>query len=73
MESADFVEEMIRDRVVPYGAKTYADLDIKPAKVTDGLPIEPVRHFRVGGYRWGDMATVAKDVPEHIKKYYNMK
>jgi len=42
-------------------------------QVTDGLPMEPVRHFRVGGYSWGDMATVAKDVPENIRKYYNIK
>lgn len=42
-------------------------------QVTDGLAIEPVRTYRVGGYRWGDMASVAKDVPEAIRKYYNIK
>ena len=41
--------------------------------MTEGLPIEPVRHYRSGGYNWGDMATVAKDVPEAIRKYYNIK
>jgi NADH dehydrogenase (ubiquinone) 1 alpha subcomplex subunit 9 len=41
-------------------------------QITEGLPLEPVRHFRKGGYRWGDMATVAKDVPESIRKYYNL-
>eukprot|EP00983_Pelagomonas_calceolata_P133693 1161986-Pelagomonas_calceolata.AAC.11 len=35
--------------------------------------MEPVRHFRVGGYSWGDMASMAKDVPENIRKYYNIK
>ncbi len=30
-----------------------------------------MRHFRVGGYAWGDMSNVAKDVPESIRKYYN--
>lgn len=43
------------------------------AQVTEGLPIEPVRHFRVGGYGWGDMARVATNVPEAIRKYYNIK
>lgn len=48
-------------------------LHARKPQVTDGLPMEPVRHFRVGGYRWGDMASVAKDVPESIRKYYNIK
>lgn len=42
-------------------------------QVTEGLAIEPVRHFRVGGYGWGDMARVATNVPEAIRKYYNIK
>jgi hypothetical protein len=42
-------------------------------QVTEGLPIEPVRHFRVGGYAWGDMSQVADKVPEAIRKYYNLK
>lgn len=45
----------------------------RPTQVTDGLPLEPARHFRVGGYRWGDMATVAEHVPENIRKFYNIK
>ncbi|EFJ44232.1 NADH:ubiquinone oxidoreductase 39 kDa subunit [Volvox carteri f. nagariensis] len=73
MATDDYVEECLRDKVVPAGVKGYADLDIVPQKVTDGLPIEPVRHARVGGYRWGDMANVAKDVPESVRKYYNIK
>ncbi|KAF5842982.1 NADH:ubiquinone oxidoreductase 39 kDa subunit [Dunaliella salina] len=71
--SVDYVEEATRDRVMPAGALGYKDLDFKSNKVTDGLPMEPVRHFRVGGYSWGDMASVAKDVPENIRKYYNIK
>lgn len=42
-------------------------------QVTDGLPLEPVRHYRKGGYGWGDMAKVARNTPEHIRKYYNLK
>lgn len=71
--SLDYVEESSRDNLAPLGSLGYAALGIKPNKVTDGLPLEPVRHFRKGGYRWGDMASVAKDVPESIKKYYNIK
>jgi hypothetical protein len=36
-------------------------------QVTEGLALEPVRHFRKGGYRWGDMESVAKHVPDAIK------
>ncbi|GFR45652.1 hypothetical protein Agub_g7063 [Astrephomene gubernaculifera] len=73
MATDDYVEESLRDKVVPAGALSYADLGITPQKVTDGMAIEPVRHSRVGGYRWGDMATVAKDIPESVRKYYNIK
>lgn len=73
MATSDYVEEMQRDKVVPAGAYGYEQLEIVPQKVTDGIAIEPVRHARVGGYRWGDMATVAKDVPESVRKYYNIK
>lgn len=52
LATEDYVEEMLRDKVVPAGALGYADLGIVPQKVTDGLAIEPVRHARVGGYRW---------------------
>ncbi len=52
MATDDYVEESLRDKVVPPLVKGYADLDIVPQKVTDGLAIEPVRHARVGGYRW---------------------
>ena len=70
--SADYVEEMMRGKVAPRGSLGFNDLSISPTKVTEGLPIEPVRHFRVGGYGWGDMAEIAKDVPEVIRKYYNL-
>ncbi len=73
MFSADYVEEMTKGKVAPPGAMGFSDLGIKATKVTEGLPIEPVRHFRVGGYSWGDMATVASNVPEAIRKYYNIK
>lgn len=52
MATSDYVEEMQRDKVVPAGAYGYEQLEIVPQKVTDGIAIEPVRHARVGGYRW---------------------
>lgn len=63
MATSDYVEEMQRDKVVPAGAYGYEQLEIVPQKVTDGIAIEPVRHARVGGYRWvqvwGPRALVA--------------
>ncbi|GAX76358.1 hypothetical protein CEUSTIGMA_g3804.t1 [Chlamydomonas eustigma] len=73
MFSSDYIDEMMKDKITPRGALGFSDLGIMPTKVTEGLPIEPVRHYRVGGYSWGDMANVAKDVPEAIRKYYNLK
>lgn len=73
MFSADYIDEISSGKVAPVGSLGYKDLNIMPTKVTEGLPIEPVRHFRVGGYAWGDMSNVAKDVPESIRKYYNLK
>ncbi|KAG1674228.1 hypothetical protein FOA52_013848 [Chlamydomonas sp. UWO 241] len=71
--SSDYVDEMTAGKIAPHGALGLKDLGITPTKVTEGLPIEPVRHFRVGGYAWGDMAHVADKVPEAIRKYYNLK
>lgn len=51
MATGDYVEEMLRDKVAPGGSLGYSELGLTPQKVTDGLPIEPVRHMRVGGYR----------------------
>lgn len=51
MATADYVEESLGDKMVPPGVKGYADLEIVPQKVTDGMALEPVRHARVGGYR----------------------
>eukprot|EP00955_Chlamydomonas_euryale_P075955 362507-Chlamydomonas_euryale.AAC.5 len=73
MFSSDYVEEVLAPKVVPAGALGFDALGINPMAVTEGLPIEPVRHFRAGGYGWGDMSQVADKVPEEIKKYYNLK
>ena len=36
-------------------------------------PLPPPRSFhRVGGYRHGDMKSVSKAVPDHIKKFFGL-
>nr|7ARC_P Chain P, kDa [Polytomella sp. Pringsheim 198.80]7ARD_P Chain P, kDa [Polytomella sp. Pringsheim 198.80] len=73
MMSSDYAEEQVADSVAPAGSLGYKDLSISPAKVTEGLAIEGVRFIRVGGYDWGDMNKVSSNIPEHIRKYYNLK
>lgn len=71
IKSADYVEEMCADKVVPAGVAGYADLGIQPRSVTEGLPIEHVRHARSGGYGHGDLEPVSKNLPQHFKKLYD--
>lgn len=60
MFTEDYIAEQAQDAVLPEsGALTFADLDVQPPKkVTLGVPIEHVRHFRVGGY---DLGTTSQD------------
>ncbi|BDA40605.1 NADH dehydrogenase [ubiquinone] 1 alpha subcomplex subunit [Coccomyxa sp. Obi] len=51
--TADYIEEMTQDHVLPPNVLTYADLEVVPKKVTEGFPIEHLRHYRVGGYDVG--------------------
>lgn len=51
--TADYIEEMTQDHVLPSNVLTYADLEVVPKKVTEGFPIEHLRHYRVGGYDVG--------------------
>ena len=47
----DYLEESVHDLVLKPapGVLTFADLGIQPQPVDVGLPIEHVRHYRVGG------------------------
>lgn len=57
MFSQDYIDELSQDLVVPEsGVMTFADLNIQPDKVTEGLPVEYVRFYRVGGYDFGTTA-----------------
>jgi NADH dehydrogenase (ubiquinone) 1 alpha subcomplex subunit 9 len=51
--TADYIEEMTQDHVLPENVLTYADLGLTPKKVTEGFPIEHIRHYRTGGYDFG--------------------
>lgn len=56
--TADYVDEMTQDNVVPSGegVLTFADLNILPRKINEGIPIDQLRHLRVGGYDFGTTA-----------------
>ena len=42
--------EAVADNVLsPSGHLTFADLGITPQRIDAGLPLEHVRHYRVGG------------------------
>ena len=52
--TADYIDEQQQDSVLPAsGVLTFADLGVKPKKISVGLPVEHLRHFRVGGYDFG--------------------
>lgn len=69
--SADWAEEYGNDKVVPANALNYGDLGLSPRSVTEGLPVEHVRHMRTGGYGHGDLEPVSKKIPEQYKKLYD--
>lgn len=56
MFSPDYVAEMKGDYVMPTGVLGFDALDVAPHKVTEGLPIEYLRHYRAGGYDFGTLA-----------------
>ncbi|KAK9837336.1 hypothetical protein WJX81_007346 [Elliptochloris bilobata] len=53
MFTADFIDEMTADHVLPEGVLTLKDLGVDPRSVTKGVPIEHIRHMRSGGYDYG--------------------
>ena len=62
--TADAIDELAADLVLPKtaaadGLLTFADLDVKPHKVTEGIPIEYLRFYRSGGYDFGTLAENA--------------
>ena len=59
--TADSIDELGADFLLPAapGVLTFADLDMAPRRVTEGIPIEYLRHYRSGGYDFGSTAPEA--------------
>ena len=61
MLSSDFVDQLSADLVLPPaqegsgGVLRIEDLGLEAHRVTRGLPIEFLRHYRVGGYDFGSL------------------
>lgn len=55
--SVDSVDETRIDLVQTQGTLSAADLGVKVHKVTEGLPIEFLRHYRSGGYDLGSVGA----------------
>ena len=55
MFTEDYIREAMEDNVVNLssGELSFADLGIQPQRIDVGLPIEHMRHHRVGGYDSG--------------------
>ncbi|KAL4432884.1 hypothetical protein ABPG77_008210 [Micractinium sp. CCAP 211/92] len=56
MFSSDYIAELQGDYTLPPGVLGFEHLDVKPHKVTEGLPIEYLRFYRSGGYDFGSLA-----------------
>ncbi|GBF98166.1 NADH dehydrogenase mitochondrial [Raphidocelis subcapitata] len=72
MSTADWVDEISTGKVVPDGVHTYADLDMIPQRITEGMAMEPIRYSRTGGYAHGDTRKLAQKLPHSVKRYYGM-
>jgi NADH dehydrogenase (ubiquinone) 1 alpha subcomplex subunit 9 len=68
--SQDSVEETQADLVLQdSGSLTAADLDVNVHKVTEGIPIEFLRHYRSGGYDLGSVGSEGASsftAPPHV-------
>ena len=52
--TSDNIVENTQDHVLPPNVLSFKDLGVEPKKVTEGFPIEHLRHYRVGGYDVGE-------------------
>ena len=52
--TADNIVENTQDHVLPPNVLGFRDLGVQAKKVTEGFPIEHLRHYRVGGYDFGE-------------------
>eukprot|EP00803_Ostreobium_quekettii_P001733 evm.model.scf_924.6 EVM.evm.TU.scf_924.6 scf_924:37851-40740(-) len=54
--TADFIDELSKDTVLPEDVANFSHLGIDPRKVTEGVPVEHIRSYRSGGYDAGATA-----------------
>jgi hypothetical protein len=52
--TADYIDELALDNVLPPGVLGLEDLGVpNPRSIGSGIPLEHLRHYRVGGYDHG--------------------
>lgn len=54
--TADFINELSRDNVMPQNVLSFKDLGIEPQSVVRGMPVDHIRFWRAGGYDFGATA-----------------
>ena len=59
MFTSDWVDELLVDATLPQreGLLTYNDLNVLPRRIDEGVAIEHIRYYRVGGYDLGTTGT----------------
>ncbi|KAK9841575.1 hypothetical protein WJX74_008180 [Apatococcus lobatus] len=59
MFTSDWVDELQVDATLPQqeGLLTYKDLNVLPRRIDEGVAIEHIRYYRVGGYDLGTTGT----------------
>lgn len=59
MFTSDWVDELQVDATLPQqeGLLTYNDLNVLPRRIDEGVAIEHIRYYRVGGYDLGTTGT----------------
>lgn len=54
--TADFIDELSKDNVMPKNVLGFSDLGIEPQSVVEGMVVEHIRFWRAGGYDFGTTA-----------------
>jgi len=58
MLTADFIDEITSDNLLPKDVLTFKDLNMKPRDTTRGVAVDHVRYMRAGGYDHGSVVDV---------------
>lgn len=57
MMTADFIDELAEDNVMPKDALTFKHLDMHPRDTTRGISVDHIRYWRAGGYDHGTVTN----------------